>query len=215
MMHARNLTIAAAVLVLAGGSVIAANADTDSTSGLEETTSLYAFAVQPDGCTPGYVHINSARGAAWSIGGQPVDVTGPSSRFAFPAGLQDDVTATALDGYRIARNVRSTFYLTVNALPASLHHAPRRGRHHRTNRPAGGADQHADLHAQRQRQARARAAPRPRPGRPRPSRRPAKRPPSRPHRPRARAWSTSDRRRRRAQAPPGRGRAPRTRAHPP
>jgi hypothetical protein len=125
-MHARNLTIAAAVLTLAVGTVVAANAgnDTPASEQLEETSSLYAYAVQPNDCTPGYVQINHARGATWSIGGEHVDVDGPSSRFDFPGGLQDDVTAGALPGYRIAGNVQSTFYVTVNAVPPRCYDEP-------------------------------------------------------------------------------------------
>jgi hypothetical protein len=131
MMHARNLTVAAAVLTLAAGTVVAANAGTDTSSTqLEEPNSLYAYAVQPDGCTPGYVAINHATGVEWAIGGEHVDVAAPASRITFPGGLQDDVTAAALDGYRIPGNVQSTFYVTINATPPSC-----------TKAPGGGADE--------------------------------------------------------------------------
>lgn len=93
---------------------------TPSPASAEDVTpagDLHAFAVQGAGCEdPGYIHINAARGVEWSIGGESVEVEAPSSQFPYPDGVQDDVTATALPGYAIDPGVRSTFYLTVNAV---------------------------------------------------------------------------------------------------
>lgn len=114
----RTIAAAIAAILLAAGATIAAHADP------EEPTSLYAFAVQPNGCTPGYIHINHARGAEWQLAGSPVHVDDPSSTFSQPGGFQDEVTATALDGYAIPSNVQSTFYFTVYPVPASCWEQP-------------------------------------------------------------------------------------------
>lgn len=73
----------------------------------------HAFAVQPVGCTPGYVHINHSPGVDWTIGGDPVEVTAPASEFPFPYGFQGAVEATAAEP--------RTYYLTVNAIPSSCY----------------------------------------------------------------------------------------------
>ena len=67
--------------------------------------SLYAFAAQPDGCTPGYIQINHADGVVWYIEGQPVNVVQPAVRFTFPAGIQATVYAVPFAGWRIDGDV--------------------------------------------------------------------------------------------------------------
>lgn len=73
----------------------------------------YAFAVQPVGCTPGYVHLNHTPGVDWSLDGDPVEVAPPSTAVPFPGGFQGDATATGAD--------TGTYYLTVNAVPSTCY----------------------------------------------------------------------------------------------
>lgn len=85
----------------------------------QETGSLYAFAVQPADChTPGYVHINAAQGATWTLDGAAATVAEPSSDFSQPGGFQGDVTAHAEPGFSIPADAQSSFFLTVNPMPA-------------------------------------------------------------------------------------------------
>lgn len=124
----RHLAAALAALALVLGVVIAADAGAPSRaprqSGLEEPTSLYVYAVQPEGCTPGYISINHARGADWTVAGSPTAVTPPSTRIEFPGGFQDDIVATPLPGYSIPRNVQSEFFVTVYPIPLSCYRTP-------------------------------------------------------------------------------------------
>lgn len=97
-------TAIAAVIALVSGFVLAPAATADQP---------YAFAVQPDGCTPGYVHINHSPDVTWALDGDPVEVSAPSTNFPFPGGFQGDATATGAES--------GTYYLTVNAIAASCY----------------------------------------------------------------------------------------------
>lgn len=79
-----------------------------------QADSAYAFAVQPVGCTPGYVHINHEDALTWSLDGAPVETRAPATNFPFSGGFQGD--ATASDG--------TVYYLTVNAVPSSCYSTP-------------------------------------------------------------------------------------------
>lgn len=93
----------------------------------EPVGSLYAFAVQPQGCTAGYIQVNYARGVSgWEVD----DITrAPATeergfrRYRFPGGVQADVYATAAAGYYIPSDVMGSpehpFLFQVNARSAS------------------------------------------------------------------------------------------------
>jgi len=124
----RTIAAGAATIALAVGITIAANAGAPNRdtrqAHLEEPTSLYVFAEQPQGCTPGYISINHARGASWTVAGMPTAVTPPSTTIDLPGGFQDDVVATALPGYSIPASVQSEFFLTVHPIPRSCYPQP-------------------------------------------------------------------------------------------
>lgn len=73
----------------------------------------YAFAVQPVGCTPGYVQINFNEGESWTLDGEPVAVGAPHTRTEFPRGFQG-----------AAHTEGSTYYLTVNPVHPICHEQP-------------------------------------------------------------------------------------------
>ncbi|XBB66845.1 hypothetical protein ABFU82_22475 [Nocardioides sp. WV_118_6] len=128
MQTIRTIAAGAATIALAVGIAIAADAGAPSRNtrptALEEPASLYVFAEQPQGCTPGYISINHARGATWTVAGAPTAVTPPSTKIELPGGFQDDVVATALPGYSIPSNVQSEFFLTVYPIPLSCYRQP-------------------------------------------------------------------------------------------
>lgn len=128
MQTIRTIAAGAAAIALAVGIALAADAGAPTRNAapvaLEEPTSLYVFAEQPQGCTPGYISINHARGATWTVAGAPVAVTPPSTKIELPGGFQDDVVATALPGYAIPSNVQSEFFLTVYPIPLSCYRQP-------------------------------------------------------------------------------------------